>query len=56
MKTKYYLNSVELVDNQPNGQMYYECLYSNGIRDITEVVPVNLHESINIPSIINYEN
>ena len=54
MKTKYYLNQVELNENIETNEMSYDCLYSNGQKDIHVHILVNLNESINIPTI--YEN
>lgn len=54
MKTRYYLNSVKLIHSEENCSIFYECIYSNGILEHLELLPVNLNESINIPTI--YEN
>ena len=37
MENKYYLKSVELIEDKYNAQLYYECLYSNGFKSKTEI-------------------
>jgi len=37
MENKYYLKSVELLEDIYNAQLYYECLYSNGLKSKTEI-------------------
>jgi hypothetical protein len=48
MKNKYYLQSVELIQDDINGALYYAAVYSNGIKKRIEHINFELSNSISI--------
>lgn len=48
MKNKYYLQSVELIQDDTNGMLYYVVVYHNGIKKRIEHINFELSNSISI--------